>query len=81
MVPKFTYERRERSGHGVGDDIHHYFTSDTPATKAQATEWVKWRGYFGYHPAGYGGHIVTLGPTTKDDRYTRFTWVHWASCD
>jgi hypothetical protein len=66
--------------------VFHKMEFDTPVSPEEAMKKVLSVNYFGYHPAGYGGHlfdssyqqVVQFDNNTMD---TVYYWGHWESCD
>jgi hypothetical protein len=58
----------------VDRNIRHKILFQKETSKEEAMEFVKCAGYFGYHPAGYGGSLA------KSTDHT-WVWTCYDSCD
>ena len=59
----------------TGRSIGHAVRFDEPISKEQFEEYVRAQNYWGYHPAGYGGHA---GKGAKENEWI---WYRAMSCD
>ena len=77
--------RRDRNGHGPGNDMWHELEFDAPVWSDEVEQWLEENGWLGYHPHGYGIRLHHTGQPPHEPWPTspsRFwTYRHSASCD